>query len=421
MSSRAKKKKTTTTTQAKSGGLHSGEKLPASLVAVLDQLRVDMQPHVHGVIVKGWVGGLRETLLSARRSFPPLPGDDALPEPSPELVAWVTADVANSIGDMATQMSEIAVNHVRRAVIEVSLTDGPMRRRAEGAMRRSEEPLPPALVAALQRARAHYESALDPRLVDTLIAAKERGVKQSRAELLDRKDRPDEESLERLAARMRRSVGYRKYLAWDQAQRAGEMGVGVPDGLRDAMIAARIELDLAEPLFIWANYATYVDIRKRYDDFWEIPAGMPDPFAAGAEAPTLDSILDAWKQRIRLRLSSLPTKPGRNPRTIENTAAGLIEAGLKNFEGWDPHQSVDFLQDDPPPGFVKFLRKRAQTLFPDEDATVPLFREIWIDTAMTVPPLRLGMECEWKELVDEVTDKVDAVARVMAARQRGQA
>jgi hypothetical protein len=417
MSSRGKKKAV-----AKASRSHGSEALPAPIVAALDRLRVELRQHVQGGIVNGWIGGLRASLLSARQRCPPLPGDDALPEPSPELVALVTADVAAKEAALAVHVGANAASIFRRTVIEVTLGDGPMRRDTEAMMRCTLEPLPPALVAAFERARVHYEHAMDPSLLDTLIAVKERNVKRSRMEMLARKDLPDQETLERLAARMRRSDGFRRFLSWDEAQRARTIGVGVPDALRDAAIATRLEIDFAEPLFIWALYDTYIEARKSHGDFWEIPADMPDPFAAGTQPPTMDAILNAWKERVRSRLLAYAKQHQGSERSFEEMISHLIAGILKSCADWDPHESVDFLQDDPPGGYVTFLREQAKKVIPDEDQDLDgVFREIWIDAAMTIPPLRREEEMHWEEVRRDIVNEVEAMQRLVVSRQRGQA
>jgi hypothetical protein len=418
MSSRAKKKQQARPQRLVSNS--STDSLPPAVLARLDKLRADLRPHLHNVVINGVVGGLQHSLEEDRRKLGATAGDETLPEPSPELMLWLARLIHEETAPFAAAIGETAARLTREARLELSLMHGPSRRRWELEMRGTLEPLTPGLLAALDRARERYRGIIPRAGLDALLRSQEVALRRTLTEIAARPNRPDPAALERLAARMRRSIGFRNLTEMEESGRMNQLGVGVPDALRRAAIETKADLDLSEPLLIWANYATYVAFRKHHGDYWEIPTGMPDPFAEGAPPPSMATIIEAFRNRVELRVKALVGRDGAE--AMLEILSEFLNKTTNKCLAREAAGPLEIVTDDPPPGYVKFLREDAERQFPGPaDEWRNLFQEIWIDAGMTLPTMRHDLEAMHEHITRESWEKARRVQQWMFARSKGQA
>jgi hypothetical protein len=377
---------------------------------------------------------VRHVWDQARRDgFEPLPGDDALPEPSPELQAWVEARERARLDGLKTYIGHGVHEAVIVAYVELVLWDGPTRRWLEAAMRRPEvepEPLPPAVVEAIERTREHFGHRLSEQELDLMVATKVRNVQRTISDLRRRENVPGEEELERLAEKMRRSEGFRMFLEFEAHREVDKLGALCPDEFRRAMVANKLDIDLAHPVLIWINERAYRKWRIGSNDDWQIPPGMPDPNAPGSPPPTLRSMAEAWRARARMRLMAvIPSETYR-----EGFVDGLWQIVARRLPEWEEKGVAVELPVDSLPGYVKMIRERAAAELPlgsPEHATLPpsfekqitgALREILVDAFMTQPGMRQEIEQAYRDERREAAQAVrEAWERILKSPAKGQA
>ena len=379
-------------------------------------------------------GAIRLVWKQARKDgFEQLPGDHALPEPGPELVAWVESQARARFQGLHIFTGQEATEAFVAAYIELVLWDGPSRRWLDASMHGPEvapEPLPLAVVEAIERSREHFARRMTEQELDLMVATKTRNLQRTISDLRRREDVPGEEALERLAGKMRRSEGFRMFLEAEAHREVDNIGRLCPDEFRMAMVATKLGIDLAHPILIWINNRAYKQRRIDNNDHWEIPPGMPDPEAPGSPPPTLRSMAEACRQRARLRLMDVVASETHREAFVDAIWQMLIQ----HLPRWEAEGVAAELPVDSLPGYVRMIRERAVAEIPldsgarsavpapFEERLTDTLRELLVDAYMTQPGLRQELEQAYLDQRREEARSVQKVwERIIKSPAKGQA